>query len=121
MMGRCNTTNPPRQDRALVTAAEWFGGGQRIPYDPESARVLTEEAATPGVLRVFERVAAAKRGADTVWLTMLPGFPDGSYGWAQVDGMLGDDLGPRLYVEPAGEGGSGKPRGSPYSTLGPGR
>ncbi len=34
----------------LVTAAEWFAGGQRIPYDPESARVLTEEeaAALPG-------------------------------------------------------------------------
>jgi hypothetical protein len=37
-MGRYNTTDPPRRDPALVTAAEWFGGGQRIPYDPESAR-----------------------------------------------------------------------------------
>ena len=48
-MSRYNTTDPPQQDRTLVTAAEWFGGGQRIPYDPESARVLTEEeaAATP--------------------------------------------------------------------------
>jgi pimeloyl-ACP methyl ester carboxylesterase len=118
-MGRYNTTDPPRQDQALVTAAEWFAGGQRIPYDPESARVLTEEeaAATPGVLRVFERVAAAERDADTAWLTLLPGFPDGSYGWAQVDGMLGDDLGPRLYVEPAGQGDSDKPRDYPYSTV----
>ena len=118
-MGRYNTTDPPRQNQALVTAAEWFGGGQRIPYDPESARVLTEEeaAATPDALRVFERVAAAERGADTVWLTLLPGFPDGSYGWAQVDGMLGDDLGPRLYVEPAGQGDSDKPRDYPYSTV----
>ena len=49
---------------ALVTAPEWFAGGQRIPYDPESARVLTEEqaAATPGALRVFERIAAAAPG-----------------------------------------------------------
>ncbi len=49
--------------------------------------MLTEEeaAATPGGLRVFERVAAARHDADTVWLTMLPGFPDGSCGWAQVD------------------------------------
>jgi hypothetical protein len=71
----------------LVTAAEWFAGGQRIPYDPQSVHVLTEEeaAATPGSLRVFGRVAAAEQGADedTVWLTMLPGFPDGSYGWAR--------------------------------------
>src|SRR5690348_7835326 len=117
MMGRYNTTDPPRQDRALVTAAEWFGGGQRIPYDPESARVLTEEAATPGVLRVFERVAAAKQDADAVWLTLLPGFPDGSYGWAQVDRLLGADLGPRLYVEPVGQGDSDKPRHYPYSTV----
>jgi hypothetical protein len=32
----------------LVTAAEWFAGGQRIGYDPESARVLTEEEAARG-------------------------------------------------------------------------
>ena len=105
----------------LVTAAEWFAGGQRILYDPESARVLTEQeaAATPGALRVFERVAAAEQDADedTVWLTMLPGFPDGSYGWAQVDRMLGDGLRPRLYVEPVGQGDSDKPRDYPYSTI----
>ena len=105
----------------LVTAAEWFAGGQRIPYDPESARVLTEEeaAATPGALQVFERIGAAEQDADedTVWLTMLPGFPDGSYGWAQVDRMLGDDLSPRVYVEPVGQGDSDKPRDYPYSTV----
>jgi pimeloyl-ACP methyl ester carboxylesterase len=48
---------------------------------------------------------------------MLPGFPDGSYGWAQVDRMLGDDLGPRLYVEPVGQGDSDKPRYYRYSTV----
>jgi pimeloyl-ACP methyl ester carboxylesterase len=103
----------------LVTAAEWFAGGQRIPYDPESARVLTEAAAPPGGLRVFERVAAAEQDADedTVWLTMLPGFPDGSYGWARVDRILGDGLRPRLYVEPVGQGDSDKPRDYRYSTV----
>ncbi len=118
-MSRYSTTDPPWQDQALVTTAEWFGGGQRTPYDPESARVLTEEEADaiPGALRVFERVAAAERNADTVWLTLLPGFPDGSYGWAQVDRMLGDDLRPWLYVEPVGQGNSDKPRDYPYSTV----
>jgi pimeloyl-ACP methyl ester carboxylesterase len=118
-MGKYNTTDPPQRERAPVTAAEWFGGGQRIPYDPESARVLTEEeaVANPGTLRVFERVAAAKREAETVWLTLLPGFPDGSYGWAQVDRLLGGDLGPRLYAEPVGQGDSDKPRDYPYSTV----
>jgi len=105
----------------LVTAAEWFAGGQRIPYDPGSARVLTEEeaAATPDALRIFERVAAAEQDADedTVWLTMLPGFPDGSYGWARVDRMLGDGVRPRLYAEPVGQGDSDKPRDYRYSTF----
>ena len=110
------TAGPP-----MVTAAEWFAGGQRIPYDPESVHVLTQEEAAkrPGRLRVFERVAAAEQdaGADTVWLTMLPGFPDGSYGWARVDRMPGDALGPRLYVEPVGQGDSDKPRDYRYSTI----
>jgi pimeloyl-ACP methyl ester carboxylesterase len=104
-----------------VTAEEWFAGGQRIPYDPRSARVLAEgePAATGGGLEVFERTAAADPddGEDIVWLTLLPGFPDGSYGWAQVDRILGDGLGPRLYVEPVGQGDSDKPRDYGYSTV----
>jgi pimeloyl-ACP methyl ester carboxylesterase len=118
-MGRNKRAGVRQEDRALVTAAEWFAGGQRIWYDPESARVLTEEqaAAAPGTLRVFQRVAAAGQDADAVWLTMLPGFPDGSYGWAQVDAMLGEHLGPRLYVEPVGQGDSDKPRDYRYSTA----
>jgi pimeloyl-ACP methyl ester carboxylesterase len=113
------TTELPRRGQARVTAAEWFAGGQRIPYDPASGRLLTDEeaATTPGAVRVFERVEATVQDPDAVWLTLLPGFPDGSYGWAQVDRMLGDDLGPRLYVEPVGQGDSDKPRHYPYSTV----
>ncbi len=118
-MSKNKTAHSPRPEQALVTAAEWFADGQRIWYAPESARVLTEEQATavPGALRVFERVAAARHDADAVWLTMLPGFPDGSYGWARVDAMLGDGLRPRLYVEPVGQGDSDKPRHYRYSTV----
>jgi pimeloyl-ACP methyl ester carboxylesterase len=117
-MNRNTTAEAPRQGQAWVTAAEWFAGG-RVWYDPASARVLSEveAAANPGALRVFERVAARGRGADAVWLTLLPGFTDGSYGWAQVDAMLGDGLRPRLYVEPVGQGDSDKPRDYRYSTV----
>jgi pimeloyl-ACP methyl ester carboxylesterase len=48
---------------------------------------------------------------------MLPGFPEGSYGWAQVDARLGDAPSPRLYVEYLGQGDSDKPAGYPYSTY----
>jgi pimeloyl-ACP methyl ester carboxylesterase len=48
---------------------------------------------------------------------MLPGFPDGSYGWARVDRMLGDGVRPRLYAEPVGQGDSDKPRDYRYSTF----
>jgi len=133
-MSRKDTTGPPPRDPALVTAAEWFAGGQRVWYDPQSRRVLAakQAEAVPGALRVFERVAAtaapdadatgqggdpAGQDAGAVWLTLLPGFPDGSYGWARVDRMLGDGLGPRLYVEPVGQGESDKPRNYPYSTV----
>jgi pimeloyl-ACP methyl ester carboxylesterase len=108
-------------ESSLVTAAQWFAGGRRIPYDPKTERVTTEEeaASTTGCLSVFERVAAAEQDEDedAVWLTLLPGFPDGSYGWARVDRMLGADLVPRLYVEPVGQGDSDKPRDYRYSTV----
>ena len=41
----------------LVTAADWLAGGQRIAYEPESARVLTEEeaAAASGSCRSHPR------------------------------------------------------------------
>jgi pimeloyl-ACP methyl ester carboxylesterase len=118
-MIRNTVVQGPRQDHARVTAAEWFAGGHRIPYDPAAARVLTgeEAAATPAALQVFERVAAPGADQDAAWLTVLPGFPDGSYGWAQVDRILGADLRPRLYVEPVGQGDSDKPRNYPYSTI----
>jgi hypothetical protein len=106
-----------------VTADEWFSGGRRIWYDPASARVPGEDEAarTPGALRVFERVAGDERAArheGAGWLTMLPGFPDGSYGWAQVDRLLADDPVPRLYVEPIGQGDSDTPeRRHQYTTF----
>jgi pimeloyl-ACP methyl ester carboxylesterase len=103
-----------------MAAEEWFASGQRLPYDPQTRRVVAEEyAATVGRLRVFERVAAVAdtEDEDSVWLTLLPGFPDGSYGWARVDQLLDDGMGPRLYVEPVGQGDSDKPRDYPYSTV----
>jgi hypothetical protein len=115
------------QDRApaaaggrRVTAREWFASGVRRSYDPITKTVSEpgpgEGAARP--LRVFERVVATPPvGAGTRWLTMLPGYPDDSYGYAQVDRYLGPRPRPRLYVEYLGQGDSDKPARYRYSSL----
>ncbi|MEU4194447.1 alpha/beta hydrolase [Kribbella sp. NPDC026611] len=123
----------PVQEQVLVTADEWFAGGERRWYDPAAALLLREDEASgrTDLLKVFGRVTRVSAdgsrrseveldpdgGSDEVWLTMLPGFPEGSYGWAQVDRLLPVGLGPRLYVEPVGQGDSDKPRGYAYSTV----
>ena len=106
----------------LITANEWFGGGHRVPYEPIHRRILTaaDDLTTPHLM-VFERVV----GVDTPdatgrWITMLPGYPDGSYGYAKVDALLedaGNELAPRLYLEYVGQGDSDKPRNYSYSTV----
>jgi pimeloyl-ACP methyl ester carboxylesterase len=103
-----------------VTAREWFASGARRRYDP-IAKTTVETARGEGSwqpLHVFEKVVATPPvGADTRWLTMLPGYPDGSYGYAQVDRYLGSQPGPRLYVEYLGQGDSDKPARFRYSSI----
>jgi pimeloyl-ACP methyl ester carboxylesterase len=48
---------------------------------------------------------------------LLPGVPDGSYSYAQVDALLGSDVTPRLFVEYVGQADSDKPAGYRYSTV----
>jgi pimeloyl-ACP methyl ester carboxylesterase len=92
-----------------VSAEEWFSGGERLPYDPESASF---DESSP--LRVFVRHAS---GGGTT-LTFLPGWPDGSFGWAKVDAELaGRGDADRLFLDYVGHGDSDKPREFPYSTY----
>jgi pimeloyl-ACP methyl ester carboxylesterase len=111
---------PSDASEQRVTAREWFASGTRRPYDPVAATML-ETAGGEGSsrsLHVFEKVVEAPLGrGDTRWLTMLPGYPDGSYGYAQVDRYLGPEPGPRLYVEYLGQGDSDKPRRYRYSSM----
>src|ERR671934_248810 len=101
-----------------VTASEWFASGARRPYDPIAKTILEtagEQAVQP--LHVFEKVVATPPVGDTRWLTMLPGYPDGSYGYAQVDRYLGPQPVPRLYIEYLGQGDSDKPKRYRYSSI----
>jgi pimeloyl-ACP methyl ester carboxylesterase len=54
---------------------------------------------------------------DARWTTFLPGFPDGSYGFAQVNARLDPAVTPRLFVEYVGQGDSDKPAGYRYATI----
>ena len=55
---------------------------------------------------------------EAVWATFLPGFPDGSFGWARVDRYLtSDGLVPKIFVEYVGQGDSDKPADYPYGTM----
>jgi pimeloyl-ACP methyl ester carboxylesterase len=95
-------------EHRLVTAEEWFSVGERLPYAPERARF---DEGSP--LRIFVRQAAGPGPS----LTFLPGWPDGSFGWAKVDAELSrrSDAG-RLFFDYVGHGDSDKPPGYPYST-----
>jgi len=70
------------------------------------------------VVHVFQRVVRdGTPSEETVWTTFLPGFPDGSFGWARVDRYLtSDGLVPKIFVEYIGQGDSDKPAGHPYGT-----
>ncbi|MFQ5566309.1 MAG: alpha/beta hydrolase [Paracoccaceae bacterium] len=114
-------TNPVTNAIARVTAQEWFALGDRVPYDRRAKEILRPDgrADSPDVVHVFRRIAkGATPEANAVWTSFLPGWPDGSYGWAQVDRHLtGKRAGPSLFVEYVGHGESDKPADYPYGTM----
>jgi len=90
-------------------AESWFDSGQRLGYDTVSRRI--DPAAST---KVWVRVDGAAENA----VTFLPGFPDGSVGWARVLPHLPDQTTmPKLFIEYLGMGDSDKPRDYRYSTA----
>ena len=103
--GRFATTTA--MTREIPSSEVWFGGGERVGYDP-SARAVVQ---TPGGgLRVFLR----REGDLAHAVSFLPGFPDGSFGWAKVLPFLQNatDM-PKLFLDYVGMGDSDKPRITP--------
>src|SRR5215472_6301250 len=93
------------------SAQAWFAGGERVGYDPK-ARAMVAAQGRP--LKVF-----LKREGDLAHaVSFLPGYPDGSFGWAKVLGHLPNAAEmPRLFVEYVGMGDSDKPKDYAYSTA----
>lgn len=106
---------------ADITAQGWFDSGERVPFDRRGKRILRpgETKYSSEVLHVFQRlVSSGAHNNEVVWTTFLPGFPDGSFGWARVDKYLtGDGLVPKMFVEYIGQGDSDKPTDYPYGTM----
>jgi len=92
---------------ATPSAEAWFGGGERIGYDPKVRAMVTAQDAP---LKVFLR-----REGDVVHaVCFLPGFPDGSFGWAKVGRNLPNATEiPKLFVDYVGMGDSDKPGKGP--------
>ena len=93
------------------SAQAWFAGGERTGYDPK-ARAIVRAGDSP--LKVFSR----REGDLSHAVSFLPGYPDGSFGWAKVLPHLPDAAEmPKLFVEYVGMGDSDKPKDCVYSTA----
>jgi len=93
----------------MSAADAWFDGGERVGYDP-TTRAIVRSGDAP--LHVFLR----SEGASAHAVTFLPGYPDGSVGWAKVHAHLPREL-PKVFVEYVGMGDSDKPQDHAYSTA----
>ena len=105
--------NSTKDSVRILAADEWFALGERVQYDREANKILQHgDLANPqNTIKVFRRIVRPENlGVDATWVSFLPGWPDGSYGWSKVDQHLaGVDIGPRLFVEYIGQGDSDKP------------
>jgi hypothetical protein len=90
---RARIMSPAGPATGRVRPAAWFARGRRRPYDP--ARGTLPWDSHTGLPDVFERIHG-DLSPDGHWTSMLPGFRDGSDGWAQFDARLYDVPGPRL-------------------------
>jgi pimeloyl-ACP methyl ester carboxylesterase len=93
------------------SAQTWFAGGERVGYDPKARAIVRARSAA---LNVFLR----REGDLAHAVSFLPGFPDGSFGWAKILPHLANAAEmPKLFVEYVGMGDSDKPKDYVYSTA----
>jgi pimeloyl-ACP methyl ester carboxylesterase len=98
-------------DRPIPSADAWYLGGERRGYDPRR-RAIVDAPDAP--LSVFVR----REGEMAHAVSFLPGYPDGSYGWAKVRRHLPKAAAmPKLFVDYLGMGDSDKPKNYGYSTA----
>ncbi len=95
----------------ISSAQAWFANGERMGYD-QKARAMVVGGDAP--LRFFLR----QEGKPAQAVSFLPGFPDGSFGWANVLPHLPNTAEmPKLFIDYMGMGDSDKPKDYAYSTA----
>lgn len=95
----------------IPSAQAWFAGGERVGYDPIAHAIVQAQGAP---LNVFLR----REGDLAHAVSFLPGFPDGSFGWAKVLPYLPNAAQmSKLFVEYVGMGDSDKPKDYAYCTA----
>jgi pimeloyl-ACP methyl ester carboxylesterase len=105
------STTPAAKTDSISSAQDWFARGERIGYDP-NARAIARGQGAP--LSVFLK----REGDPAHTVSFLPGFPDGSFGWAKVLPHLPNAAQmSKLFVEYVGMGDSDKPKDYAYSTA----
>src|SRR5262249_7659519 len=93
------------------SAQAWFARGERVGYDPEARAIVTSGNAP---LKIF----LSREGDIAQAVSFLPGFPDGSFGWAKVRPHLpnASEMS-KLFFDYVGMGDSDKPKDYAYSTA----
>lgn len=100
-------------------AKSWFNSGERLVYDLTTKKIMNNYSAiSPGQLSVFSKHTTCPNQNPEDVITFLPGFPDGSVGWAKIDKLIEQQT-PlnRLFIEYIGQGDSDKPKEYNYSTF----
>lgn len=93
------------------SAQAWFASGERVGYDPKAHAIVAVQGAPL-------KISLRREGDLAHAVSFLPGFPDGSFGWAKVLPHLPNAAEmPKLFVEYVGMGDSDKPKNYAYSTA----
>ncbi len=96
----------------------WFASGNRLQYDYQNGEIFDQkdDYNRETSVRIWNKVVHGVEKSEPNWLTMMPGFPDGSFGWAATEQhLVHQETTSRIYVEYVGMGDSDKPEGYEYS------
>jgi len=70
-------------DNIKPKAELWFQDGQRLSYHPVEKKINEQKSLNS--LHIWAKTMQFESRNDMEWATMMPGFPDGSFGWAATE------------------------------------